>query len=157
MPFAFLFEKRIRGFRVIELAAFCCLTVLVLGVYFSKAHAGHETAEIGDVDQQIVETTRRVRLLNAELAHLEAPARLEQLSQQYLDLAPIPAKHETPDTGLMEIARQAAEPPAQSQASKTSASNASAKRVTAPASTAAGARPRVLAAASIAKPAGAPL
>ena len=110
MSLAFLFETRFRGFRVIEVVAFLCLTVLVFGVYFSKAHAGHETAEITDVDQQIVETQRRVRLLNAELAHLESPARIEALSQQYLGLAPISAKHETADTGLMEIARQAAEP-----------------------------------------------
>ncbi len=112
MSLAFLFEKRFRGFRIIEIAAFSCLILLVLGVYFSKAHAGHETAEIGDVDQQIIDTQRHVRLLSAELAHLEQPARIEQLSQQYLGLAPISAKHETPDTGLMEIARQASEPAA---------------------------------------------
>ena len=121
MPFAFLFEKRVRGFRVVELAAFTCLIVLVFGVYFSKAHAGHETAEITDVDQQIVDAQHRVRLLNAELAHLEEPARIEQLSQQYLGLAPISAKHETPDTGLMEVARQAAEPPVKAKAGQTSA------------------------------------
>ncbi len=112
MAFALLFERRFRGFRIIEVVAFSCLIVLVFGVYFSKAHAGHETAEITDVDQQITDTQRRVRLLDAELAHLEAPARIEALSQQYLGLAPISAKHETPDTGLMEIARQAAAPPA---------------------------------------------
>ena len=111
MSLAFLFETRFRGFRVIEIAAFLCLTVLVFGVYFSKAHAGHETAEITDVDQQITDAQRRVRLLNAELAHLEAPARVEALSQHYLGLTPISAKHETSDTGLMEIARQASEPP----------------------------------------------
>ena len=131
MPLAFLFEKRIRGFRVIEIAAFLCLTALVLGVYFSKAHEGHETAEIGDVDQQIAETQRRVRLLDAELAHLEAPARIEQLSQQYLGLAPIPAKHETPDTGLMEIARQAAEPPPKDAAKPKAATAAPSKVLTA--------------------------
>jgi cell division protein FtsL len=110
MSLAFLFEKRFRGFRVVEIAAFLCLTALVFGVYFSKAHAGHETAEITDVDQQISQTQRRVRLLNAEVAHLESPERLESLSQQYLGLAPISAKHEAADTGLMEIARQASEP-----------------------------------------------
>ncbi|MGC1302968.1 MAG: cell division protein [Caulobacteraceae bacterium] len=107
---AFLFQKRIRGFRVAELAAFFCLTALVFGVYFSKAHAGGETAKIGDVDQQITEEQRRVRLLNAELAHLEEPARIERLSEQYLGLAPIDAKRETSATNLMEIARQAGEP-----------------------------------------------
>ncbi len=152
MPFAFLFERRFRGFRVIEIAAFLCLTVLVLGVYFSKAHAGHETAEIGDVDLQITETQHRVRLLDAELAHLEAPARIEQLSQQYLGLAPIPAKHETPDTGLMEIARQAAEPPPKDTAK--AAQPASAPAVTPPPPPA-----KVLTSAPVnaAKPAGAPL
>ncbi|WP_174301034.1 cell division protein [Caulobacter sp. S45] len=150
MPLAFLFEKRIRGFRVIEIAAFLCLTALVLVVYFSKAHAGHETAEIGDVDQQIAETQHRVRLLDAELAHLEAPARIEQLSQQYLGLAPIPAKHETPDTGLMEIARQAAEPPPKDSAKSKAATGA------APPAKAPTAAP-IATAKTDAKPAGAPL
>ena len=150
MPLAFLFEKRIRGFRVIEIAAFLCLTVLVLGVYFSKAHAGHETAEIGDVDQQITETQHRVRLLDAELAHLEAPARIEQLSQQYLGLAPIPAKHETPDTGLMEIARQAAEPPPTKETAKPKAAAAAPSKVLT-------AAPVTPAPPVDAKPAGAPL
>ncbi len=150
MPFAFLFEKRIRGFRVVEIAAFLCLTVLVLGVYFSKAHAGHETAEIGDVDQQIVETQHRVRLLDAELAHLEAPARIEQLSEQYLGLSPIPAKHETPDTGLMEIARQAAEPPPKDAAAKPKAAVAAPTKVLT-------AAPLPAAPPVEAKPAGAPL
>ena len=150
MSLAFLFDKRIRGFRVIEIAAFLCLTVLVLGVYFSKAHAGHETAEIGDVDQQIAETQHRVRLLDAELAHLESPARIEQLSEQYLGLAPIPAKHETPDTGLMEIARQAAEPPPKEAAKPKVAAAAPAKVLTASPTAPA---PSV----DAAKPAGAPL
>jgi cell division protein FtsL len=143
MSLAFLFEKRFRGFRVIELVAFCCLTVLVLGTYFSKAHAGRESAEIGDVDKEITETQRHVRLLQAEVAHLESPARIEALSQQYLNLAPISAKHETQDTGLMEVARAAADPTA----------DAKAKAAGAPA------QPKLVktAAAVPAKPAGAPL
>ncbi len=139
MPFAFLFERRIRGFRVIEIVAFTCLIVLVFAVYFSKAHAGRETSEITDVDQQISETQHRVRLLNAEVAHLEAPARIEQLSQQYLGLAPIAAKHETPDTGLMEIARQASEPPSPPKAKAAAVVKAAAPATPAPASNAVGA------------------
>ena len=118
-PIAYLFTKRIRGFRVAELAAFGCLSALVLTVYFSKAHAGGETARIDDVEQQITDEQHRVRLLGAELAHLEAPERIERLSQQYLGLAPIDAKHETAPDSLMEIARQAATPPA--AATKTAA------------------------------------
>ena len=111
-PLGYLFQTRIRGFRLAELAAFGCLTLLVFGVYFSKAHAGGETARIGDVEQSIVEEQRRVRLLNAEVAHLEEPARIERLSQQYLGLTPIDAKRETQPDNLMEIARQAASPKA---------------------------------------------
>ena len=47
------------------------------------------------MEQQIADEQHRVRLLGAELAHLEAPERIERLSQQYLGLAPIDAKHET--------------------------------------------------------------
>jgi cell division protein FtsL len=141
MSLAFLFDKRVRGFRVIEIAAFTCLIVVVFGVYFSKAHAGRESAEITDVDQQIAETQRHVRLLQAEVAQLESPERIETLSQQYLNLAPIPAKHETADTELMEVARAAAEPQPTSAKGKT----------TPPA------QPLKTAAATPAKPAGAPL
>jgi hypothetical protein len=109
-PVAFLFERRVRGFRIIEIAAFACFVCLVFVVYFSKAHAGRETGEIGDVDQQITDTGRRVRLLQAEVARLEAPDRVEQLSERLLGFQPISAKHETPETGLMEIARQAGDP-----------------------------------------------
>ena len=44
-------------------AAFGCLSVLVLGVYAFKAHAGGESSRIGDVDSQIVDQQHRIRLL----------------------------------------------------------------------------------------------
>ncbi|MHB8284766.1 MAG: cell division protein FtsL [Caulobacteraceae bacterium] len=109
-PFTALFQTRYRGFRVIDLSAFICLTVLVLGVYAFKAHAGGETAKITEANVQIADEQRRIRILNADLAHLEQPARLEQLSGQYLGLAPVAAKHETTPESLMEIARQAETP-----------------------------------------------
>jgi hypothetical protein len=108
--FAGLFQARLRGFRVIDLGAFVCLSTLVLGVYAFKAHAGGETAKISDINAQIADEQRRIRILDADLAHLEQPARLEQLSTQYLGLAPVTAKHETSPESLMEIARQADTP-----------------------------------------------
>lgn len=101
-----LFHKRLRGFRVIELVALGCLTVLVLGVYFFKAGAGRESAQIKDVEKQIAEEQHRTRLLKAELAHLEQPERLEKLSTQYLGLAPISGKREIAPEGLSDVARQ---------------------------------------------------
>jgi hypothetical protein len=108
--FSDLFQARYRGFRVIDLGAFVCLSVLVLSVYAFKAHAGGETAKIADANTQIADEQRRIRILDADLAHLEQPARLEKLSTQYLGLAPVSAKHETSPGSLMEIARQADAP-----------------------------------------------
>ncbi len=103
-----LFQRRLRGFRIVDLTAFFCLTALVLSVYAFKAHAGGESAKIADVDSQIVEEQRRIRLLDADLARLEQPERLERLSTQYLGLAPVAAKHETSLTSLIEIAHEGA-------------------------------------------------
>ena len=100
-----LFDRRLRGFRVIELVAVGCLMVLVLGVYAFKAGAGRESAHISDVDAQIVDERRHVRLLRAELAHLEQPARLERLSAAYLGMAPSGGAHEAPVESLSEVAR----------------------------------------------------
>jgi hypothetical protein len=105
-----LFNKRIRGFRLIELVTLGCLTVVVLGLYFSKAGAGRESAKISDVNKQIAEEQRHARLLKAELTHLEAPERLEQLSTQYLGLAPASGKREITPEGLSEVARQSVAP-----------------------------------------------
>jgi hypothetical protein len=117
--FADLFQARFRGFRVIDLSAFICLAVLVLSVYAFKAHAGGETAKITDANTQIADEQRRIRILDADLAHLEQPARLEQLSTQYLGLAPVTAKHETSPDSLMEIARQADTPSGAAAGAKT--------------------------------------
>jgi hypothetical protein len=95
-----LFDRRLRGFRVVELGGFACLITLVLGVYFFKAVAGAEGAQIADTTRQIAEEDRRVHLLRAELAHLEAPERLERLSVQYLGMAPVSAKKEQEPAAL---------------------------------------------------------
>ncbi|OYX04311.1 MAG: hypothetical protein B7Z12_06995 [Caulobacter vibrioides] len=102
-----LFNRRLRGFRVIEVVACGCLAVLVLSVYMTKASAGREASAIAGINQDIATEQKRLRLLKAELAHLEQPQRLERLSTQYLALAPVPARRETVPDGLTEVARQA--------------------------------------------------
>jgi hypothetical protein len=99
-----LFDRRWRGFRVVDLLAVGCLFALVLGVYAFKAGAGRESAQIADVDHQIADERRQVRLLKAELAHLQSPARLERLSTAYLGLQPLPAGREAPLESLGELA-----------------------------------------------------
>jgi hypothetical protein len=102
-----LFNRRLRGFRVVEVVACGCLAVLVLSVYLTKASAGREAASIAGINKDIEGEQKRLRLLKAELAHLEQPQRLERLSTQYLALAPVPAKRETVPDGLTEVARHA--------------------------------------------------
>jgi cell division protein FtsL len=102
-----VFQSRFRGFRIIDLSAFGCLAVLVLSVYAFKANQGGENARIEDVDDQITNEQRQIRALQAQLAHLEKPERLERLSVQYLGMAPANAKHETSVDALIDISRQA--------------------------------------------------
>ena len=75
-----LFKHRVRGFRVIELGAFALVVVLAFGVYLAKTQAGREWAKIATKERQIAQEKRRIKLLRAEVAHLEQPQRLEQLS-----------------------------------------------------------------------------
>ena len=104
-PFAF-FTRRFRGFRVVDLMALAVLLVLAFGVYAFKTLAGAQSADTVNVERQIVEEQKRVRLLDAEVAHLEDPARIERLSSQFLGLKAVDAQHETTEDALPQIAER---------------------------------------------------
>ena len=104
-PVARLFEHRVRGFRVVEIAALGCLILLIFWVYLTKAQAGDERARIARMDQDIAAEQQRLRMLKAESAHLEQPQRIETLSEAYLDLKPVPAKREATPQTLPELVR----------------------------------------------------
>ena len=108
-----LFQRRVRGFRVVEIFALSFLLVLVLGVYLAKAGAGRERADIAKVESEITDEQRRMKLLRAEVAYLEQPERIERLSAM-IGLAPINAKRETPAEALPDIARAGMVAPATS-------------------------------------------
>ena len=119
MKLSGLFDQRVRGFRIVELGALCVLLALVLAVYLSKAGAGGERADIDHVQQQIYDEQTRIRLLQAEVASLEQPERLEALSSQYLGLQPVSAKHEVQVEALPDLAliqKTKADPAAQPHA-----------------------------------------
>ncbi|HEY5071518.1 MAG TPA: cell division protein [Caulobacteraceae bacterium] len=105
-----IFTRRVRGFRVVDLLALVVLLVLALGVYGFKTLAGAQSANTLTVERQIAEEKRRVRLLHAELAHLEDPARIERLSTQYLGMKPVDAQHETSVEALPQIAERGTKP-----------------------------------------------
>jgi cell division protein FtsL len=102
--FAGFLGRSLRGVRLIEFGALLVLLTLATGVYLAKAAAGRERADITQVQAQIDDEQKRLRLLQAEVAHLEEPARLESLSAE-IGLGP--AKHEGGPDELGQIARDA--------------------------------------------------
>ena len=58
------------------------------------------------MERQIAAEHDRIRLLKAEVSHLEQPNRIEKLSTGYLGLAPIAASREVTPEALAEIARR---------------------------------------------------
>ncbi|HSV02714.1 MAG TPA: cell division protein [Phenylobacterium sp.] len=99
-----LLARRVRGFRLFDVVALGVLVLLIVGVYLAKTIAGRERAEIAAADRQIEGEKQRIRLLQAEVSHLEEPARIERLSETYLGLAPVPIKHEATVDALPAIA-----------------------------------------------------
>ncbi|MEI9890520.1 MAG: cell division protein [Caulobacteraceae bacterium] len=92
--------------RLVEFGALMVLLTMVLGVYLAKAAAGRERGDITAVQTQIDEEGKRLRLLQAEVAHLEEPQRLVRLSAQ-IGLQPTNAKHEGSLEELPRIAQAA--------------------------------------------------
>jgi len=107
MSLSSMFDRRVRGFRVVELVCLGLLLALVLGVYMAKTFAGRERAQIAEVERQIEDEKVRVRLLKAEVAYLEQPRRIEQLAAG-LQLTPIKPDHETTEDALIDVARHQA-------------------------------------------------
>ena len=99
-------NRRVRGFRLVDLVALGLLVVLILGVYLAKTVAGGERAKIATVERQIVAEKARIRLLQAEVSHLEQPARIERLSETYLGLAPVSEKRVAGLNELPDLARK---------------------------------------------------
>lgn len=105
-----LLARRVRGFRLVDLVAFGVLVSLILGVYLAKTVAGRERAEIATAERQIAAEKARIRLLQAEVTHLEQPARIEHLSETYLGLGPVSIKREASPDILAEVALHPAPP-----------------------------------------------
>ena len=90
-----IFTHRTRGFRTLNVLLTSMLVVLAVGVNLAKTFAGKERAEIVRTEREIREEARQIRVLQAEVAHLEQPERLERLSRAYLAMAPVGVQQET--------------------------------------------------------------
>lgn len=105
MTLGALFSRKVRGFRLVDLIGVGLLVALIVGVYLAKTIAGRERAEIATIERQISTERSRIRLLQAEVAHLEQPGRLERLAVGYLKMEPVTANRETTVDQIPVIAR----------------------------------------------------
>ena len=103
-----LLSRKVRGFRLVDLVGFSLLVMIILGVYLAKTVAGRERAEIARIERQIAREAARVRLLRAEVAHLEQPRRISALSTTFLGLAPASIRREISTEELAAVAAKAA-------------------------------------------------
>jgi len=97
-------RQRVRGFRVVDIAALVICLALALTVYAFKTSAGDQRTDIADVEQQVRDETKAVQLLRAQVAHLEAPDRLEKLARAKAGQAPVSAKQEVTPQSLPQVA-----------------------------------------------------
>jgi hypothetical protein len=98
-------NRRVRGFRIIDLAALVLFLALAFTVYAFKTAAGSQRTDIAEIETQIVDETRDVRLLRAKVANLESAPRVEQLATQYANQAPVTASQEIEPGDLARIAQ----------------------------------------------------
>ena len=108
-----VFSRRVRGFRLVDLVGVGLLVLIILGVYLAKTMAGRERAEIAKIERQIKAEKARIRLLQAEVAHLEQPGRIERLAVTYLKMETVPANREAAADQLIDLAHAGPAPKAE--------------------------------------------
>jgi len=123
------FTRRVRGFRLVDLIGLSLLVMIIVGVYLAKTMAGSERSEIAKIERQIGAEKARIRLLQAEVAHLEQPGRIERLSVSYLQMEPVPANREATADQLAVLARSGPAPKAQAVSSVATMVNNGAARI----------------------------
>jgi hypothetical protein len=93
-------DRRLLGFRAIDVLLFFVLVALILGVYLAKTFAGRERGQIATVERKIAQERDRIVLLEVEVAHLERPERLSAMARSYGGLGPASPGHEITPEGL---------------------------------------------------------
>lgn len=110
-----LFDWKVRGVRWIEIIGVGLVAVMIVSVYAAKAAAARESSRIAQLEQDIRENGQRVRLLRAEVARLEQPARLETLSRQ-MGLGPVDVRRQAEEGQLPQLKSAPVAAPAKPQA-----------------------------------------
>ena len=105
-----LFDKRVRGIRLIELIGLSLALAMIFWVCLSKAREGEDIRRMNQLDEQIADEKAAVGGLQVEVAKLERPERLEALATEYLGMKPVSPTHEAGLENLSEISRTTSRP-----------------------------------------------
>ncbi|WP_298333830.1 septum formation inhibitor MinC [Asticcacaulis sp.] len=105
-----LFDRRIRGVRLIEAIGLVLALIMIFWVCLSKVKEGQEVARLNALNAQIEEEQAAIKSLKVKVANLEQPARIEALARQYLGMEPLSPKREAGLDNLVEISRSVARP-----------------------------------------------
>lgn len=63
--------------------------VLVVVLFIIKAHALEARSKLRELEHTLAQEKAEIRMINAEIAHLESPERLRKLSKEHLGLEPV--------------------------------------------------------------------
>ncbi len=118
--------------RWVEIIGVALVAIMIVSVYAAKAAAARESSRIAQLEQDIRENGQRVRLLRAEVARLEQPARLEALSRQ-IGMAPVDVHRQAGEDQLTALKPAADAKPAAAPAAAPAASAISDDAAPAPA------------------------
>jgi len=105
-----LFERRVRGVRLIEAIGLVLALLMIFWVCLSKVREGQEVARLNAVNAQIAEEQAAIKQLKVKVASLERPARIEALAKAYLGMQPLTPNREAGLDNLVEISRSVARP-----------------------------------------------
>ncbi len=84
--------------RMFNALAAAVALLLAVGLYKSKTEADAARANVARLHAEVAAAADEIRLLKAEVAHLESPARIEALARAKLGLAPAAlSQHRTLD------------------------------------------------------------
>jgi cell division protein FtsL len=73
--------------RALHIIAAVLILVLAVGLYKAKTDAARTEAHVRDLQGQIDDREAGLRALRAEIAHLESPARIEELAEDHLGVS----------------------------------------------------------------------
>jgi cell division protein FtsL len=95
--------------RALQVLAGCVIAALAIGLYKAKTDAAAARAHVRQLQADIDTAQADLRALRAEIAHLESPARVENLAERHLGLKTGAEMSALPEAA---IARELPEPAA---------------------------------------------